>query len=803
MAAEASASALGVPDDSTQTPVASASVGDAGASSPVAGGGGSNNAVAASSPSPSAASAAAGGCGGPTGASLTAFAAAPRGLGGSRSIPTRHAVSRQSSAACRVAAGSRTKSSRLSAALSASGEQPKEAPDTHADAAETPRGRQYSSIALGTSSEASPPGRTGRGTRHTRGGLEASVAASPAVLAEDAVLSGSSSSFTKAVRRVAGHPASAAGAACAATPQAAPLAAAAEDSAAAVDFRGLRRSLRQALLATSGKAQSPSNGGSCVPTGGEGPMGGSSSSIVAGCGSAGAASGVTAGAYGVKQQGDSEKGILVCPSWFEAAVPVALEGIPRHSTLRPSSPSRAAAFSSRQAKWEEEDTREAAELAAATAGTPWPKGSTSSSFGGYGAATRNGGVVPLCCYCGLPLRPPAVGVRGGAESGCPLVAAAAAAASLGFDCNTQWCRCCTRVYGDLRLQHQRDAAGLPFAAFSFPKAPLRYILLPAEGAGVKPSLVGGRVATNPSSPLAAEKGGATPAQETTAAVSAEGAAGGGRPVGTRASVCKGVPPSDMTLAAESKAEVSLIGANTASKRGLAAPELTDAAATPPPVDSKSQFSPNKLQGGAQTPSGAPEAAAASRSLSTSFAVPMRTVVVPRVYLESTSNCYVATAFDSSRRQLLQKRFCCSILGEQRAHALSCQWLRWVHRNIASQLHEGRLSRGQQYSTLGMPTGAAATAVQGSCADSEAATTAAVSPGRKTDGGGPCSHRRGSQRGDGAPDIQPQQEQLRVDRTYKRRRRCGDFREGSDTEEAPVHSGRCATDACGLETVARA
>ena len=160
--------------------------------------------------------------------------------------------------------------------------------------------------------------------------------------------------------------------------------------------------------------------------------------------------------------------------------------------MRPVSPSRCAAFFSQQEKWEAEDRADSSEAAAATAGTPWPKGSTSCSFGGYGAATRNGGVVPLCCYCGLPLRPPAVGsLRGaGAESGCPLAAAAAAVAVLGFEGWAQSCRCCTRTYGDLRLQHQRDCprgmlgdpyellrCGDIFRCGAAPAAPAAFLLL--------------------------------------------------------------------------------------------------------------------------------------------------------------------------------------------------------------------------------------------------------------------------------------------------------------------------------------
>ncbi|KAL8432861.1 hypothetical protein ACSSS7_004264 [Eimeria intestinalis] len=579
------------------------------------------------------------------------------------------------------------------------------------------------------------------------------------------------------------------------------------------------------------------------------------------------------------------EGLAVSPSWF--VDPAEAEEYQANSIMRPSSPTRASVFFSGQSHWESIDTRDSAERAAATGGTPWPKGSPSSSFGGYGAATRAGGALPLCCHCGLPLRPPAGGAaRGaGAETGCPLTAAASAAHALGLDgSTTQWCRCCTRVYGELRLQQHRDATFLPFNGFSVPKAPLRFVLLPADfgrdlpgGAGAVAAAAAavaadprrGRHAPEDSAAAPAPTAAPTPAITTTAATTASttatpagGTAPAAGPAASAASfAAKPAAPAaahadgerDASLGTNSSSSPSLLSlrrtrsgchfprtplARTGSRsstlvdisrfRGAsccwssncskdaymqpvarlqqqlmqllqapvdlsplpqqhaqqasqhckivlsglqaravpsdagaarpaphtplppgtpapaapAAAPATEAAAAGHSQGTKGEtggeiFSPSAslatrgdagkvLCAGAkdagdsmdvckkpettsnmkevepaltQTSCASSEVASEGLEQSPSSLTsnppaaqqPMLTdtenldtgqagggtVVLPRVYMEIKSSCYVATAFDPSHKQLLQKRFCCSILGEQRAHLLACQWLRWV------------------------------------------------------------------------------------------------------------------------------
>ncbi|KAL8424829.1 hypothetical protein Efla_001634 [Eimeria flavescens] len=508
--------------------------------------------------------------------------------------------------------------------------------------------------------------------------------------------------------------------------------------------------------------------------------------------------------------------ILVSPSWFESSADG--EEAPAVCIVRPTSPSRAAAFFAEQQHWEELDTQDSAETAAATAGTPWPKGNTSCSFGGYGVATRCGGAVPLCCYCGLPLRPPAAGsLRGaGAESGCPLAAAAAAAGNLGLDGLTQWCRCCTRIYGDLRLQHHRDAAWLPFPSLSLPKAPLRYVLLSADGAkdapggaGAVAAALAAAAAADPRRGRTAEDGAAGAAAAAFAEGDLEAAAAPGGAAANSAFFRRTRSGQHFSRVPQSRS--SGRGSNTDIMRLRSAsccwPSNTSRGSFLQPIarlqqqltqlqqqstDFQPQLQPrvssvktncselqseaaaNALAGGARgaAPAGEPAAAlhaantaaAAKNSVAAAAAAPTltlmqaggaagsddlsrssgdkpvillsgaappwesvkasssaaaertqglggssssaashdsfqqgrvlsssekpqvagKTAVVPRVYLESSSGCYVATAFDASRLQLLQKRFCCLILGEQRAHALACQWLRWVQRSSLSR-----------------------------------------------------------------------------------------------------------------------
>ena len=918
-----------------------------------------------------------------------------------------------------------------------------------------------------------------RGTRLTvrsEGGAPHVLPVKPATPGPAAALEEGS---CRALRR-APNDTGGAGTACAVTIQATAGAAAAEEPLAAVDYRGLRRSLRQALLATSGKTHSPASAAGCVPAGADGHGGGNTtagapptaagsaagggvlgapnagggrrrmrqpqrqllqsyvvgqqhqqvgpqqegqegtpclaewlgieSSVPCCCcgngcascssawnGKSGAAAGssasssqatpgyatragggggvrsvldVYAGATAKRQKhqqqqqprlnaavhqeeaGDRGEGIVFGPSWFDD--PMDTDKTVDVCLMRPASPSRCAAFFSQQEKWEAEDRADSAEAAAATAGTPWPKGSTSCSFGGYGAATRNGGVVPLCCYCGLPLRPPAVGsLRGaGAESGCPLAAAAAAVAALGLEGWTQWCRCCTRVYGDLRLQHQRDASWLPFASFVVPKAPLRYVLLPADGAkdtpggpsSVAAALAAAAVAAEPRRNRAADDGagGGASAAVVEGDTESAGAAPAGSLTGNATSSLRRTrsgqhftraPPqrssgrnsnntidivrflgasccwpssisggsfvqplarlqqqltqlqqqqqAEQPLSQQHEVRGSLEGVCSASGApsvpdvgvksppaavpdvgGLAAPAATETppaaagvppAATSPAAETEPAAAASSeaavvpgAAGSANLPSVAvdkPEgtpvpaelsvAAAEAPSPSTSLTpedtkkqpdlvtpqpqrprtatgknqsppVATRTVVVPRVYLESSTSCYVATAFDAVRNQLLQKRFCCSILGEQRAHALACQWLRWVHRHCSASLHKpehkAEPHRAQPYGAGAVqPTIMPAASVTPSqISDCAVSGAVAASPGRKLTGGGPSVGRRASQR-IGAPMQTQQQESLRGDRPCRRRKRYGEGADVSDAEGAPFHTPQCLGDSCTQQT----
>ncbi|KAL8448574.1 hypothetical protein Emag_003889 [Eimeria magna] len=222
---------------------------------------------------------------------------------------------------------------------------------------------------------------------------------------------------------------------------------------------------------------------------------------------------------------DTAERTLLSPSWFLG--PAEAQEFAAACILRPASPTRASIFFANQADWEMADSRDSAERAAATAGTPWPRGSTSCSFGGYGAATRAGGALPLCCHCGLPLRPPSSGAaRGaGAETGCPLAAAASAANALGLETSTtQWCRCCTRIYGELRLQHHRDATSLPFQDFRLPRSPLRFVLLPADGARDLPGGVGAVAAALAAATADPRRGKHAPEESTAAPAPAPSAA---------------------------------------------------------------------------------------------------------------------------------------------------------------------------------------------------------------------------------------------------------------------------------------
>ncbi|CDI79392.1 hypothetical protein, conserved [Eimeria acervulina] len=989
---------------------------------------------------------------------------------------TRQSVGRQSAPSSRVC-GTRTKCTRACAAVSVT-QQQRDTAEAHANAREAHRNRNY-----GTSCPQSalcsevPPSFRGRGAKNcARPGMEAGPAATPATSTDDG-------SFGRGLHRVA-EDAGAAGAVPAATPRAGvheSSSTAAATPAASLDCRGPRRSLRQALLANSGKVQVTGPTG-CASTAGESLGGGGAAAAATGsvpgnpaaalAGAAGAFVGPTAASggrrrmrqphrqvlqsYTVGQQhqqtgpqaddrtkclaewldirgssprcccgascvsciascsgkannasaaegafgstsgggggsgsrsvleayataaakGDKHQrqqlqqqcssgsgfaaphsdrksgdGILVCPSWFES--PYELEMPSALSCIRPLSPSRSVIFASQQAAWEEEDMAEAAEAAVATAGTPWPEGSTSCSFGGYGAATRNGGQVPLCCYCGLPLRPPAISTLrgGGAESGCPLAAAAAAAASLGLEGWTQWCRCCTRVYGDLRLQHQRNATGLPFASFSLPKAPLRYLLLPADSAKDTPEGVGAvaaalaaaAVADSRRSKLNDENAAAASGEadgDSVAATTAwtpnsnskSSSIGNtallrrtrsghhfARAPSARSSSRSSNNPSDIMrymgasccwpssassvsymqplariqqrltqlqqhLAVQGQQQqqkqrgsverpsalvalqlapvdgskiLSLSSPTTASSSSLAAAASAGATPSSPAVDTE------PVPGtGAKDPSdashpyetqrfaelGQGEAAPVSLVDTGSWAVPAdvgvaalravqtaaqrvasahtlvaahgrssgclgtsresraskvpaaktetptakaRTVVIPRVYLESSSDCYVATAYDSVRQRLLQKRFCCTVLGEQRAHALACQWLRWVSKGAAAAAQKSRMPQTEptNASVVQAATTAAAAAqpASGLLADGFATVpTAAALPGRRAAAGGLWGVRRGSHRVDTGVLLQ-QQEHLRSERHLKRRRRCGEALENSDRDEGSFPS----------------
>ncbi|CDJ51602.1 hypothetical protein, conserved [Eimeria brunetti] len=993
-----------------------------------------------------------------------------------RSSLTRQNPGRQTSLSSRLS-GARTKSTRPGAAIGAI-EQQRDAAETHGDARELHRGsRNYcgSSPQPALCNEASASFR-GRGTKSsTRSSVEAGAAATPVTATDEGACG-------KGLRRVAAD-AGAAGATCAITPHVATdeSSTAAATPAVSLDYRGPRRSLRQALLANSGKAQAPGQVG-CASTTGEGVLGGNTEaaatasasgnpapalagtggslsgpgaasggrrrmrqphrqllqSYVVGqqlqragpqanertacladwldiressprccCGAscvscntkthnASAAGGIFGGACrGVggssthsaldanamtvakrdkkqRQQPQqqcsagsgfaaessdlrSDDGILVCPSWFES--PFDCEETPELSCIRPSSPSRLAVFAAQQAAWEEEDIAEAAEAAATTAGTPWPRGSTSCSFGGYGAATRNGGQVPLCCYCGLPLRPPAVSSLrgGGAESGCPLAAAAAAAAALGLDGWTQWCRCCTRVYGDLRLQHQRNATGLPFASLSFPKAPLRYLLLPADGARDTPGgagavaaalaaaavadscrskmnddnatgtsaevdgdLVGASTAcmpissnkssnlgntaslrrtrsghhfarapaarsssrsnNNPSDimrfmgasccwpssassvsyvqPLAriqqrltqlqqqlADQAQQQQQQQRRVSVEGQSALGSSKPGHTdcvklpflaspttaksspaTAAASAGVTPRSPAVDAETvsragakspsgashtsetqrfvdpggaeAAPASLVGTGT-----LTAPANT-AAVTPQtaaqatakgvaPEDAPCTADRRSL--GDHDVSHAGSASRLPAAKTETNTAKARAVVIPRVYLESSSDCYVATAFDSVGHRLLQKRFCCTVLGEQRAHALACQWLRWVSRSAAAAAQKSRMLQGPPNTASDVqaaPAAAAAAYAPGVLLPDGLTTEprTGASPGRRAAAGGLWGVRRGPHRVD-TGGLPQRQEQPRSERHLKRRRRCGEILEGSDRDEGPASSQR--------------
>lgn len=943
-----------------------------------------------------------------------------------RTPAARHSALRQGTTANRVA-GVRSKATRSSAAAVAAAEQQGGHIDAQLDTADVGRGRCGSSGSASViNSEISPTGKSGRSTRATRSGADFAVSGASATEMHN--------SSSRSVRR-APYDASGGGAACPPAPQAAggPTAAPADEPPGAADFRGLRRSVRQAQLATSGKGTSAGIVGGCAPSGTDGHLaagysaGGSAlvggpnagggrrrmrqpqrqvlQSYVVGqehqqvgpqegaqegtaclaewlgiessapccccgsgcascstscsgkswaiCGSSGdhAATGPSTragGGGGVRsaldvytaavakrqkqqqqpisgvlkqeQKGEeAEEGIRFCPSWFEASAETDDPPID-FCIVRPTSPNRCAAFFSQQGKWEAQDRLDSAESAAATAGTPWPKGSTSCSYGGYGAATRNGGALPLCCYCGLPLRPPAVGsLRGaGAESGCPLTAAAAAVAALGLEGWTQWCRCCTRVYGDLRLQHQRNAAWLPFASFAIPKTPLRYVMLPADGAKDTPggvnslaAAVAAAAAVDPRRSKTVDEGGAGAA----AAVAAEcdyeyaitGSNGNNSSAMTTASLRRTrsgqhfarAPPSrtsgrsnnnaadtvrfrgasccwpsstsnacfiqpiarlqqQLTLLQQQHAEshqlqyrspidkadnsagtrteapivpadTQAVGESAAESSSSAAvnsavevPTATSAAAEAPAVSraaasgdvavaasEKSESTAGPVGGGVRSdkapgtpvtmtkdkakshscPTGAPslrqETAAASSAHSRGTSRP---AVIPRVYLESSTSCYVATAFDPVRLQLLQKRFCCSILGEQRAHALACQWLRWVNRSHAQSANKPRLIQGQPCSASAAQTATlpAASSAPSQASDCIAEAATGTSPRRRLMGAGSWGTRRASQRGEASTQIY-NPENVRGDRVCKRRKRYEEGGDASDAEGAPLRT----------------
>ncbi|CDJ29311.1 uncharacterized protein EMH_0020570 [Eimeria mitis] len=994
-----------------------------------------------------------------------------------RSSLTRQNVGRQASLSSRVC-GARTKSTRSGAAIGPI-EQQRDTAETHAGAREAHRTcRNYggSSLQPAVCSEVSPSCR-GRGAKGSgRSVLEAGAVATPVPATDEG-------GCGRGLRRVAAD-AGAAGPACAATPQAAAddsSSAASATPAVSLDYRGPRRSLRQALLANSGKTQVPGTAG-CGSTAGEALLGGNTAAPATGPGpgnpaaamtvSGGAFAGPGAAAGGRRrmrqphrqllqsyvvgqqhqqtgpqaderttcladwldirgstprcccgascvscntnwsgkannastvegtfggsnrggggsssrsildvhasaaakrdrqqrqqmqqqcsggsgfeaQQSDARSGdgILVCPSWFES--PLELEVPTGLSCIRPSSPSRSAIFASQQAAWEEEDIVEAAEAAATTVGTPWPKGSTSCSFGGYGSATRNGGQVPLCCYCGLPLRPPAVSnLRGGgAESGCPLAAAAAAAAALGLDGWTQWCRCCTRVYGDLRLQHQRNATGLPFKSFSVPKAPLRYLLLPADGAKDTPGGAGAVAAalaaaavadprrsklnddngatasaeadgdsvgvsttcTPNSSSKSSSMGNTAPLRRTrsghhfarapTARSSSRGSNNPSdimrfmgasccwpssvssvsyvqplariqqrltqlqqryadqapqlqqqqqrgsaevpalpalQPVpvdGVKLPSLSSAAPANSSLAAAPASAASSLRVETetvasagakaqgasptseaqrlvdvgeakAASVSLADTGLSTAPANTTAVAAQEAAKPGQRLAPADAPAtanfrspcstGTSQASHASRlpaAKTETSTAKSRTVVIPRVYLESSSDCYVATAFDSVQQLLLQKRFCCTVLGEQRAHALACQWLRWVSKGAASAAQKSQMPHVQVNTVSGVQAAPAAAAAaypsSALLADGLATVpTVAASPGRRAAAGGLWGMRRGPHRAD-TGGLPQHHENLRSERHLKRRRRCGETLEGSDRDDGSFPSQRFA------------
>ncbi|CDJ42470.1 hypothetical protein, conserved [Eimeria tenella] len=989
-----------------------------------------------------------------------------------RSAAARQATGRQTSITSR-GYGMRTKSMRSSSVASAVDHQ-RDATETNADSGETPRNSRCSIISShppAFNSGISPSSR-GRSLKvSSRSAGEAAGAATPAA-SED-------STGNRGIRHLAAH-ASAAGAVCATT-QAISAATATEEAAAtasatptaALDYRGLRRSLRQALLANSVKAQTPGPGGNCS-TGSEVALGGTAAvaagsapgvmtagtgggigaagpansaaggrrrmrqphrqllqsyvvgqhhrqagpqaderttclaewldinsstpccccgascvSCTANCNGTASSSGssaqgslgcatrstgggmrsvlevyATAAARRDRQQRQQQQragspvvaaqqkrkglwdGISVCPSWFESSVEA--EFPPSLCRIRPASPSRSAIFASQQAAWEAEDMRDSAETAATTAGTPWPKGSTSCSFGGYGAATRSGGLVPLCCYCGLPLRPPAVSSlrAGNTESGCPLAAAAAAAASLGLDGWTQWCRCCTRVYGDLRLQHQRNATGLPFASFTLPKGQLRYLLLPADGAKDAPGGLGSvasaiaaaavadprrikliddsvAMAADADADMVAANAGPNPngsngslgsaaslrrtrsghyfirppasrsssrsnnlldivrflgasccwpsntsgrsyvqplarlqqkltqlqqqhadhtqqqqhqpqqhrrlgafveraaastelkqtagadvtwaactgfdtaaASPETVAVSLAGATPAAPAAKGTAAAGAGVTPSVVGHSHDSQAQASAdSGEDNETSVDLADADLPRAAAATAVGAAVQQFTatstPRTLESEPQDCFDACQylqAARETQAKGNSSAMTVCTVVVPRVYMESNSGCYVATAFDSVRQQLLQKRFSCAILGEQRAHALACQWLRWVCRGIAKAVRKSRLPDMQPHTASGVhgvpATAAAMPQIESAYVDGLATATApAASLGSTGTASGSWGVGRGPQavESGGIPQNQ-EQAHLRNGRQPKRRRRYGEFLVSSDPDE---------------------
>lgn len=188
------------------------------------------------------------------------------------------------------------------------------------------------------------------------------------------------------------------------------------------------------------------------------------------------------------------------------------------------------------------------------------------------------------------------------------------------------------------------------------------------------------------------------------------------------------------------------------------------------------------------PTGAPALGqgTATASSDQSRGIP-RAAVIPRVYLESSTNCYVATAFDPVRLQLLQKRFCCSILGEQRSHALACQWLRWVSRSHATR--NPRLTQGQPCSASAAQAAAlpAASPTPSQASDGCIPETAAgTSPRRRLIGTGAWGCRRLSQRGDASTQIY-YQENTRADRACKRRKRHEEGGDASDAEGAPFRT----------------